>query len=141
MTDSELLRAFESCDLDPESVQHETHVRLAWAALRAYPPVEALERQTEGLKRYVERHGAEGKYHATITWAHLLLIQERIAEAPDVDDWADFAARNADLLTRENGGILARYYDRETLESELARRVFVLPKGKTEIDRASAQEE
>jgi hypothetical protein len=40
--------------------------------------------------------------------------------------WQEFAARNADLLTWQPS-ILAAYYREETLASDLARQVFVLP--------------
>src|SRR5262249_24114314 len=41
--------------------------------------------------------GKPGLYHETITWAFVLLVQERRAPRGD-EDWAAFAARNADLL-------------------------------------------
>jgi len=41
-------------------------------------------------------------------------------------DWEEFAERNPDLLVWK-GGILSRYYRESTLQSELARRVFVFP--------------
>ena len=42
------------------------------------------------------------------------------------ESWDDFAARNADLLTWRPS-VLSSYYRDETLRSDLARRVFVLP--------------
>jgi len=45
------------------------------------------------------------------------------APAPD---WESFASANADLLTWKPS-ILDRYYDRSTLDSDLARRAFVMP--------------
>jgi hypothetical protein len=41
-------------------------------------------------------------------------------------DWAAFAAANADLLHWQNS-VLKTYYRAETLQSDLARRVFVFP--------------
>ena len=41
-------------------------------------------------------------------------------------DWDRFAERNPDLLTWKDG-ILGRYYRESTLQSELARTVFVFP--------------
>jgi hypothetical protein len=40
--------------------------------------------------------------------------------------WEDFARRNQDLFIRKNG-LLQRYYQEATLQSELARNVFILP--------------
>ena len=56
----------------------------------------------------------------------LFLIQERRVTAPAGEAWEGFARRNPDLLTWKPS-ILDRYYSRETLQSELARRVFLLP--------------
>ena len=42
------------------------------------------------------------------------------------ESWEDFAAGNPDLLTW-NPSILDHYYEKETLSSDRARRIFVLP--------------
>ena len=47
-------------------------------------------------------------------------------EGRNADTWEDFARGNPDLLVW-NPSVLDRYYEKETLGSELARRVFVLP--------------
>jgi hypothetical protein len=129
MEDRDFVAAFEACTLPNEAFHHQDHVRLAWLYLKDLPPAVALARFTEGLKRFAGAHGKPGLYHETITWAYLLLIRERMARAAEGDiggSFAEFAAANPDLLTWKPS-ILARYYRAETLESELARRVFVLP--------------
>ncbi len=125
MTDAEFLRSFEDCTLPNTSFHHRDHVRLGWLYLRRYPALEALARFVEGLKRFATANGKPGLYHETITWAYLLLIHERMARC-EVDTWEEFARRNPDLLVW-NPSVLDRYYEKETLGSELARRVFVLP--------------
>ena len=40
--------------------------------------------------------------------------------------WDEFAGHNADLLVWE-GGVLQTLYRRETLDSDLARHIFLLP--------------
>jgi len=70
--------------------------------------------------------GAPGLYHQTITWAHLLLIHERMQRAGAPETWESFRATNGDLFHRRPS-ILERYYSPETLGSDLARRIFVLP--------------
>lgn len=126
MTDSELLAQFEDATLPNEAFHHLEHVRVAWALLERYPPLAALERFSGALRRFAAAHGAPGLYHETITWAFVFLIQERRAAAPAGEVWEEFAARNPDLL-QWKPSILERYYSRETLDSELARRVFLLP--------------
>jgi hypothetical protein len=123
-----LLAAFEAGTLSPESFHHADHVHLAWLYLRDFPPLEAITRFAEGLKRFARSVGKEGLYHETITWAYLLLIRERMARSAAGFDttWDAFAGANLDLLTWRPS-VLDRYYRTETLASDLARRVFLLP--------------
>lgn len=122
----DLIRRFEDGTLPASDFHHRDHVRLAWLYLEEEPPLIALARFTEGLKRFASRNGADGLYHETITWAYLLLIHERKARAEAGETWEEFAARNPDLLTWKPS-VLDSYYRKETLASDLARRVFVMP--------------
>jgi hypothetical protein len=126
MNDRDFVTAFEACALSDEGFHHRDHVRLAWLYLKDMPPAQALTRFTEGLKRFAHAHGKPGLYHETITWAYLLLIRERMALFGEAGGFEEFAAANPDLLTWKPS-VLGRYYREETLGSELARRVFLLP--------------
>ena len=122
----DLIRRFEDGTLPASDFHHRDHVRLAWLYLDEEPPLSALVRFAEGLKRFASRTGAEGLYHETITWAYLFLIHERKARVEAGETWDEFAARNPDLLTWKPS-VLDGYYRPETLASDLARRVFVMP--------------
>ena len=124
--EQEFLNAFESGRLPEGGFHHRDHVRLAWLYLRRLPPAAALAKFSDGLRRFAASIGKSGLYHETITWAYLLLIRERMEREGPRQSWADFARRNPDLLTWKPS-ILDAYYRRETLESDLARRVFLLP--------------
>jgi hypothetical protein len=126
MTDDALLTRFEDASLPNEAFHHQDHVRMAWIYLGRLPVLQALERFTACLRRFAAAKGAPGLYHETITWTFFFLIHERMAQANGEETWEDYARRNPDLLTWKPS-ILDRYYRRETLGSELARRVFVLP--------------
>jgi hypothetical protein len=130
-TDEELVEEFEACTLANEDFRHEQHVRVAWTYLRTLSPLGALERFSTALRRFAAHYGADGLYHETITWAYVFLIHERMARGHEGESWQEFRERNPDLMIWK-GGALERYYRPETLQSELARRVFVLP------DRARA---
>ena len=117
---------FESGSISPESFRHADHVRLAFCYLRLYSPLESLEIFSAALKRFAQSHGKERLYHETITWAYLLLIHERMHRRGSHQSWEEFAAANPDLLIWKNG-ILSLYYTEATLQSDLARRVFVFP--------------
>lgn len=126
MNDPEFIAQFEACRLSAAGFHHQDHVRLAWLYLDRAPVLEALTRFTEGLKRFAAANGKPGLYHETITWAFIFLINERRARFGRQHNWNEFAAANADLLDWQNN-ILKRYYRAETLGSEMARRVFVMP--------------
>jgi hypothetical protein len=126
ITDGELISEFESGSVPPDSFHHAGHVRMAFAYLRQYSVLEVLEKFPAALRRFARFHGKPNLYHQTITWAYLFLIHERIARAAQPQTWEEFAQANPDLLTWKNG-ILKKYYAEETLQSDLARRVFIFP--------------
>jgi len=126
MTDDDFAHRFEACTLPNSEFHHRDHVRLAWIYLRRHPALDALARFTAGLQRFAAFHGHPGLYHETITWAYLFLIHERMADSPAGESWEEFAARHPDLVTWKPS-ILDRYYAPETLRSDRARRLFVLP--------------
>ncbi len=127
MNDADFAGGFERCTLPNENFHHRDHVRLAWIYLRDLPPLDALARFTTSLKRFAAANGHPELYHETITWACLLLIHERMQRRP-ADDFEAFSAENPDLFAWKPS-ILDRYYDRTTLDSDLARRTFLMPKG------------
>jgi hypothetical protein len=124
MNDDELRGRFEDCSLPPDRFRHRDHVRLAWLYLRELPPAEALVRFTGGLRRYAASLGHAGKYHETITWAFIALINERMERAGRDLPFERFEESCPELF---DPALLRRYYAEGTLASDLARRVFLLP--------------
>jgi hypothetical protein len=125
MPDATFVQAFESCTLPPAAFRHRDHVRLAWLYLRDHPLPEALARFSGGLRRYAAALGKPGLYNETITVAYLTLVNERRARLGRDADWESFARANPDLF--EHPAALRPYYRDETLQSDLARAVFILP--------------
>jgi hypothetical protein len=123
--DDALIAAFEGPGFAPGSFHHCHHVRLAWAYLERRPLLEVRERFTAGLRRLAAAAGKPELYHETVTWAYVLLVHQR--RLSGARDWAGFAAGNADLLAWRPSVLEERYYRRETLWSDRARRVFVWP--------------
>lgn len=126
MEDHEFLAAFEAGTLPEELFHHRNHVRAGWLVLREVSPAFALARFSSALRRFASLLGKADRYHETITWAYLLLINERMERTGRRGSWQEFADTNPDLLTWR-GTVLRSYYRDETLQSELARRVFLLP--------------
>jgi len=126
MTDEELVSCFEDGTVPPGGFHHAEHVRVAWWYARRHPWLVALDRFRVALRRFAEAQGKPGLYHETITTAFVVLVVERLdGDGADLD-WESFAACNADLLVWKPS-ILDRYYRPETLASDRARRLFVLP--------------
>jgi hypothetical protein len=137
MDDNEFIERFETCMLPEGQFRHADHVRLGWLYLQRLPVLEALDRFAAGLKRFAGSFGKANRYHETITWAYLLLINERLERGGRRASWSQFAAANGDLFDWQDS-LLNRYYRKETLTSELARHIFVFPEA---FRRASAVSE
>jgi hypothetical protein len=125
MTERELFDRFVDTSLPADQFHHQQHVHVAWMFVRAHGMPAALAEFSAAIKRFAEAKGATGLYHETITWAFLLLIADRQARTP-ADTWLDFESANRDLLTWKPS-ILDRYYSRELLASDLAKRTFLMP--------------
>jgi len=137
MTCDELIRQLEECRLQAKAFDHRAHVQAGFAYLQRLGYAGALAAMAKSLRRFAAHHGKQGRYHETVTAAFLALIHQRMAEdlaahgqeiAPagaQALDWERFAAAHPDLFA---GDLLARYYSRDILRSDLARHCFVLPK-------------
>lgn len=125
MSNEELIRCFENDAIPADSFHHADHVRLAFAYLCEYPVLRALEKFADALKRFAAARGKTQLYNETITCAYFFLIRERMAGCEGVG-WEEFARENPDLFSWKDG-ILGRYYRHETLQSDLARKVFLFP--------------
>ncbi|MFL6594622.1 MAG: hypothetical protein ACJ8HQ_04175 [Chthoniobacterales bacterium] len=122
MTADQLL-SFEEGRIEPADFPHREHVRFAYGMLAHYSLGEALVRFRIGLQHIARKAGQPQLYHETITVAFLALIGERRAST-HAPNWDEFIAANADLLDKN---VLLRWYSKEQLESDLARRTFCLP--------------
>jgi hypothetical protein len=125
LTDAELLARFEDTTLPKELFHHAEHVRAAWLFVRRDGMPAALSTFSTALKRFAAAKGVPGLYHETITWAYLLLLDERQRRHPD-GTWAEMVAANPDLLSWKPS-VLDRYYSAEALWSDAARLAFVMP--------------
>ena len=125
MDQQQLFDSFVDTSLPADQFHHQQHVQVAWLFVRKYGMPDALAEFTSAIKRFADAKGATGLYHETITWAFLLLIAERQARHP-ASSWPEFEAANTDLLVWKPS-ILGRYYSKELLASDLARRTFLMP--------------
>jgi len=120
------VESFEAGSIDVEAFDHDAHIYLAWLYLERHELPEAIRNFTAALKRLTMQLGIPGKYHETITWFFMFLIEERRKESSSTD-WYSFRRENDDLFASGEDSILNRYYKRATLGSDRARRSFLLP--------------
>ena len=92
LNNEELIRCFEGDAVPEDSFHHADHVRLGFAYLSAYPPLQALERFSSALKAFATARGKSQLYHETITHAYFFLIRERMARSGS-EDWEELAVR------------------------------------------------
>lgn len=122
-----LVLAFESGTIEPSTFRHREHLYVAWCYLRALPLEEALARYVRHLRCLTTALGAPGKFHATITWGYLILLDQAMQDVEVRDDLDALLARNPSLL-EPPARALASHYAADELESVAARQRFVLPR-------------
>ena len=128
LDDEALLEGFASARLSPAEFRHEDHLRAAFLYLaRCGDFGEAAVRFRRDLRRFAAAHGVPERYHETLTWAYLALINER-AHGASFASSADFLRRHPELLDQKQG-LLSRYYDVGSVaRSGRAKQVFLLPR-------------
>ncbi len=126
MTDREFLQALESCQLAESQFGHAAHVRAAYLYLQQSDFAVALDRIRRAIRNHASHLGKPDRYHETITVAYVALIQERIVARGSGGGWEAFARENSELFEPD---LLEQFYPRTLLESGLARRIFLLPRG------------
>ena len=124
MTDDEFLSALERCTLAESEFGHASHVRAAYLYLQLGDFAIALQRLRDAISRFATHAGKPGRYHETVTVAYLALIQQHIAERGRGGSWERFALDNPELFDCK---LLLQYYSQGQLDSDLARRQFLLP--------------
>jgi hypothetical protein len=102
---------------------HREHLELAWNYLRVYPIEEAEPVMIAAIRHIARGHGAEGKYHETITRAWLRFTAVHM-QRWGAESFEEFIERNPDLL---NGKLIEHFYSPELIFGEPARAVWVGP--------------
>jgi hypothetical protein len=123
-TDQEFCEAFESLKIPNGSFRHREHIRIAWIYSTHFSGEEALSRMVDGIRAFAKHHGAESKYHHTITLAWMRLVHHAVRSMPPGGDFTSFVAAHPHLLDPQ---ILGQYYSPEKLKSDAARRAWFDP--------------
>ncbi|MGE0327377.1 MAG: hypothetical protein AB7K71_39615 [Polyangiaceae bacterium] len=126
MSRDPLVLAFESASLAASEFHHRQHLYVAWCYLGEMSAEDALARYVGGLKLLTQKLGVPEKFHATITWAYVALLDDAMQRSPGVS-FDELLERNPGLLDHKSGD-LRRYYSQAELDAPEARLRFVLPR-------------
>lgn len=117
-----MLAALDAGTLPAEGFTHRDHVGVTVAALKQGDFYDALARIARGLQRLANNAGVPEKFNATVTFAFVSLIAQRMEGGCDSPE--DFLRDNPDLLA---GNPLDGLYPEGQADTPLARRVPLLP--------------
>jgi hypothetical protein len=102
---------------------HREHIELAWSYMRLHSIDEARAAMTTAIRHIARQHGAEGKYHETMTRAWLHLVAVHVQRWP-AESFEEFIERNPELLDR---ALIEHFYSQELIFGESARATWVDP--------------
>jgi hypothetical protein len=117
------LRVLQGILLARGGFGHREHLELAWSYLRLYSIDEAAEAMAAAIRHVARLHGAEDKYHETITraWLHLVAVHSQRWGA---DSFERFMDHNPNLLDSK---LIQHFYSRELILGEPARAAWTAP--------------
>ena len=122
----ETVRKFELCAFTGSEFTHGAHLTVALSYVSRLTEEEALERMRAGLFRFLEHHGVDPKkYNETITLFWIRLVRGFLKRVNPERTLRDLA--NELVLTHGDSKIIFRYYSKELLMSDEARKVWVEP--------------
>jgi hypothetical protein len=88
MTDVELTRAIERCEVPDEGFGHVSHLRVAWVYLHESASVdEAIDRMASTLRRFAASCGKADRYSqsTTVFWMHQIAAARAVMPDADCD--------------------------------------------------------
>ncbi len=120
----ELVRAFETCELNPAEFKHYQHLAVALWYVRSFPYEEASEKMRQGIQRLAAAYGKTG-YHETITIFWLKIVRNFRADGSTDKPLFETANKLADKYGNKN--LIADYYSEARLTSVEARHGWIEP--------------
>ena len=120
----EAVAKFERLEYGLQEFTHARHVTVASWYLCTLTREEALVRMRVGLQRFIAHHGRQG-YHETITRFWIELLDEFLRRLPE--EMSRVEKINRAVGGHADKGILFRYYSREFVMSEAARKEWMEP--------------
>lgn len=123
--DLQYLDRFESFQINPAEFHHREHLRIAYVLIVKYGVEEAFSRIRSDILGFLDHLGAgDAKYHETITYAWLLVVQHFMQISGRAHNFESFLQKNDMLL---DPSILNNHYSKALLASGEAKKHYVEP--------------
>ncbi|HMK23332.1 MAG TPA: hypothetical protein VK466_13440 [Terriglobales bacterium] len=120
----DIVEKFETCAFALQEFTHARHATVACWYLCSMKPGEAMDRMRAGLQRFIAHHGRQG-YHETITRFWMELLGDCLRGLPEAMGTVEKI--NRVVATHGQKDLVFRYYSREAVLSETARKEWVEP--------------
>src|SRR4051812_46910472 len=120
----DLVRRFESCEINPADFRHYQHLTVAMWYVRQFPYDIATKKLRDGIKKLAAAYGKSG-YHETITLFWLMVVRDFVANVGvGVSLW-----ESANLLVASCTGknLISEHYSQDLLETSQAKHGWVEP--------------
>jgi len=124
LEDDVFVAQFESCQFPGDQFRHADHLPLAWIYIRKYGCDVAEQRMRQSIQSFARSLGAAHKYHETITFFWVRLVDVDIRSSCPRETFADFVDAHPWLFEKD---LVLEFYSRELLMSDAARRAWVEP--------------
>src|SRR5215471_551008 len=112
----DLVRRFESCEINPEDFRHYQHLTVALYYLRQFPYDLASRKVRDGIQNLAAAYGKSG-YHETITLFWLTIVRDFSLSVGPESLWQ---AANQ-LAAKYDKNLLRQYYSEEVITSAEAK--------------------
>lgn len=121
---TELVRAFETCEIHPAEFKHYQHLAVALWYVRNFPYEQASKKMRHGIQRLAAAYGKTG-YHETITLFWLKVVHDFYAAVQTDQPLFEIANKLASKYGVKN--LIADYYSEERIASAEAKHGWVEP--------------
>jgi hypothetical protein len=125
LIDTEFVKAFENCSLDPELFNHEAHLRIAWIHINKYGDEEAIQMVSKQLIAYVTHIGASDKFNKTLTVAAVKTVSH-FKKKSESDTFSGFIGEFPRLKDNFRE-LMAFHYKMDIYNSPSAKQTFLEP--------------
>ena len=125
LSDNEFVKQLEAKTLDPVYFNHIGHLRLAWLYLSRHDFERAYSLVDANIRAYADSLGETDKYHVTITYALMRIIEKRI-KRQNSKTFKGFLETNSDIIDNAVS-VLCEYFTKDKLFSDQAKSSLLQP--------------